>query len=472
MIALYLLLVLPLFGALLMIILGKKECAGLINITISAAGFIAAMVLTYYFVQHGAFLALKQQIYLDAFNLLIIILTTLMATTVAVFSNNFIWQNTKIDRINSKHLCLYHVMYQMFIFMMLVVLVANNIGIIWIAMEGATLTTVLLVSLYRTKEAIEASWKYFILCIVGIALALFGTILVYFAADEILWSNLIGITSKLDPAVIKIAFIFLLVGYGTKIGLVPLHNWLPDTYSQSPAPVAALLSGLLSTVSLYVLVKFKIFADLVLVNNLPGNLMIIFGLLSFVVAAIMLQRQQNIKRLFAYSSIEHMGLITFIFGLGEFYIGLFYLIMHSLVKSAIFIILGNIVQQTKTKTLEAIRGLIDSDPKLGWTLIAATLAITGMPPFGIFTSELMLVIACIQAKPILVIILFIGFIFVIYGIWRNIQPIIYGEPSAIIKAKTCFWPAWLHLLLAAVFGIYMPAVLRDLLQAAARIINS
>lgn len=470
MIALYLILILPLFGALLMSIVGKKQCAGLINIAINAAGFVCAMFLTYYFFKHGAFLTLKQQIYIDAFNLLIIILTTFVATTTSVFSNTFIWQNAQIDRINSKHLRLYHVMYQLFIFMMLVVLVANNIGIIWIAMEGATLATVLLVSLYRTKEAIEASWKYFILCIIGIALALFGTILVYFAADEILWSNLIKIASKLDPAVIKIAFIFLLVGYGTKIGLAPLHNWLPDTYSQSPAPVSALLSGLLSTVSLYALIRFKIFAGLVLANNLPGNLMMIFGLLSFMVAAIMLQRQRDIKRLFAYSSIEHMGLITFIFGLGGAYVGLFYLLMHSLVKSAIFVIIGNIVQQTKTKILETIRGLITSDAKLGWTLIIATLAIAGMPPFGIFTSELMLFITCMQFNPWLVILLFSGFIFVIYGIWRNIQPIVFGAPSELIKAKTCLWPAWLHLLLAMVLGVYVPVVLRDLLQAAAKII--
>jgi hydrogenase-4 component F len=327
-----------------------------------------------------------------------------------------------------------------------------------------------LVSLYRTKEAIEASWKYFILCIIGIALALFGTILVYFAADEILWSNLITMAAKLDPVVIKIAFIFLLVGYGTKIGLAPLHNWLPDTYSHSPAPVSALLSGLLSTASLYALIRFKIFADLILVNNLPGNLMMFFGLLSFIVAAIMLQRQQNIKRLFAYSSIEHMGLITFIFGLGGAYVGLFYILMHSLIKSAIFVILGNIVQQTKTKVLDTIRGLINSDPKLGWTLLIATLAIAGMPPFGIFTSELMLVITCMQSAPLLTIILFGGFILVIYGIWRNIQPIVLGPPTTIIKAKICLWPAWLHLLLAMVCGVYVPPVLRDLLQAAAGII--
>lgn len=162
---------------------------------------------------------------------------------------------------------------------------------------------------------------------------------------------------------------------------------------------------------LYVLIRFKIFAGLVLANNLSDNLMIIFGLSSFAVAAIMLQRQRDIKRLFAYSSIEHIGLITFIFGLGGAYVGLFYLLMHSLVKSAIFVIIGNIVQQTKTKILETIRGLITSDPKLGWTLIIATLAIAGMPPFGIFTSELMLFIICMQFNPWLVIILFSGFIF-------------------------------------------------------------
>ena len=268
-------------------------------------------------------------------------------------------------------------------------------------------------------------------------MALFGTILVYFSATQtlpqvdtrILWSVLVQHANNFDPAIIKLAFIFLLIGYGTKIGLVPLHNWLPDAYSESPAPVTVLLSGLLSNVALYALIRFKILVDIALNNHLTGNLFIGFGLLSFIVAAVLLQRQRDIKRLFSYSSIEHIGLIIVAFGIGgptATFVGLFYMLMHSLAKSAVFMIVGNVIQQTGTKTLEKIRGLIKSQPELGWGLIIATLVIAAMPPFGIFTSELMLFITCIKFSPFLAIILVIGLIIVLAGFLSNIQPVVYG----------------------------------------------
>lgn len=481
MIAFYLTLLLPAVGALLMLGIGNLRIAGYCNIIITTAGFIASIFMAHYFLETGAFLAIGEQFYIDSLNLIIIVLTTFVIMTTAFFSSTFMWQNAETNRISTKHLRLYHVMYQLFALMMLTALSANNLGILWVAMEGATLATVLLVSLYRTKESIEASWKYFILCIVGIALALFGTILVYFSATEglaqtktgMLWSTLVLNANHFDPNVIKIAFVFLLVGYGTKIGLVPLHNWLPDAYSESPAPASTLLSGLLSNVALYALIRFKILTDLALPNHLAGNLMMVFGLLSFIVAIILLQRQSNIKRLFSYSSIEHMGLITFAFGLGgpiAAFIGLFYMLMHSLTKSAIFMILGNVVQQTKTSSLEKIRGLIKNQPLLGFGLLTATLIISGIPPFGIFTSELMLFIASVKFLPLLAIVLIAGFIMAFAGLLRNTQPVVYGEPTAMTKSKVCMWPAILHLALVMILGVYIPPVLRELLEQAANIL--
>ena len=467
MISFYLMLYTPILGALLMLGIGNLKIAGYCNIVISAAGFVSSIFMAHYFLTHGAFLAIGNQFYIDSFNLIIIILTTFIITTTAFFSNVFMWQNAIINKIQARHLRLYHVMYQLFAFSMLVALSTNNIGILWVSMEGATLATVLLVSLYRTKESIEASWKYFILCIIGIALALFGTILIYFSASQktMLWSVLYQSTNHFDPAIIKIAFVFLLIGYGTKIGLVPLHNWLPDAYSESPAPVSTLLSGLLSNIALYALIRFKILTDLALFNNL----MMVFGLLSFVVAVILLQRQRNIKRLLSYSSIEHMGLITFIFGFGgtiAAFIGLFYMLMHALTKSAIFMILGNVVQQTKTNSLEKIRGLIKNQPLLGFGLLAAILIICGIPPFGIFTSELMLFMECVKFLPWIVIILIIGFIMAFAGLLRNIQPVVYGEPTEMARLKICMWPAILHLVLVMILGLYIPPVLQQLLNAA------
>lgn len=202
--------------------------------------------------------------------------------------------------------------------------------------------------------------------------------------------------------------------------------------------------------------------------------MMIFGLLSFVIAVILLQRQYNIKRLFSYSSIEHMGLITFTFGLGgpvATFVGLFYMLVHSLAKSAIFIIVGNIVQQAKTSFLEQIRGLIKNQPLLGWGLLAATLIISGIPPFGIFTSELIVFITCVKFLPPLAIILVTGFIMAFAGLLRNIQPVVYGEPTQITKSKTCTWTAILHLSLVLVLGLYIPPILQQLLQEAAGLIT-
>lgn len=482
MIAFYLTLLLPSAGALLMLGIGNLRIAGYCNIIITTACFISSIFMSHYFVKFGSFMAIGDQFYIDSFNLIIIVLSTFVIMTTAFFSNTFMWQNAKTNKISIKHLRLYHVMYQLFAMMILTALSANNLGILWVAIEGATLATVFLVSLYRTKESIEASWKYFILCIVGIALALFGTILVYFSATEglaqtktgMLWSALVINAKHFDQNVIKIAFVFLLVGYGTKIGLVPLHNWLPDAYSESPAPVSTLLSGLLSNVALYALIRFKILTDLALSNHLAGNLMMVFGLLSFAVAVILLQRQSNIKRLFSYSSIEHMGLITFAFGLGgqiATFIGLFYMLIHSLTKSAIFMILGNIVQQTKTSSLEKIRGLIKNQPILGFGLLAATLIISGIPPFGIFTSELMLFITSVKFLPILAIILIAGFIMSFSGLLRNIHPVVYGEPTIVMtKSKSCMWPAILHLGFVMVLGLYIPSILRELLQQASIIL--
>ena len=218
----------------------------------------------------------------------------------------------------------YHAMFQLFIFAMLLCLLTNNVGVLWIAMELATLSTVLLVSLYRTPAAIEAAWKYSILCGVGIALALFGTVLLYFAAEKVLgaggealhWTNLSQVSDQLEPTILSLAFVFLMVGYGTKVGLVPIHNWLPDAHSEGPTPISAVLSGLLLNIALYALVRCKVLVDGSTGTHHSGDIMMGFGIISIIVASFSLLRQKDIKRMFAYSSIEHMGITTFAFGLG------------------------------------------------------------------------------------------------------------------------------------------------------------
>src|SRR5208282_6074909 len=233
---------------------------------------------------------------------------------------------------------------------------SNNMGILWVALEAATLATVLLVSLYRTPASLEAAWKYFILCSVGLAQALFGTILLYFAAEKVLgpgvtsllWTHLYEVRGALEPTVLSLAFVFLLVGYGTKVGLAPLHNWLPDAHAEGPTPISAVLSGLLLNVAMYAVVRCKVLVEGSLHSSLPGRMLMGFGLLSVVLAAFFLWRQRDVKRLFAYSSIEHMGIIAFAFGMGgpvANFAALLHMTVHSLTKSSIFFAVGHATQK-------------------------------------------------------------------------------------------------------------------------------
>ena len=260
----------------------------------------------------------------DDLNKVFIVLTTFIGFTTAMFSASYIGHEIEIGRLTPTYVRFYHAMYQVLMFAMNLALVANNIGLMWVAIELATLTTVLMVGIYRTHEALEAAWKYFILGSVGIALALFGTILIYMAArpvigeglEAMVWTVLVTKAAQFDPALLNVAFVFLLLGYGTKVGLAPLHAWLPDAHAEGPTPISAVLSGLLLNVALYALLRFKMLLALNPAAIAPGPLMVTMGLISCVFAAFMLYRRRDIKRMFAYSSIEHMGIIVFAFGMG------------------------------------------------------------------------------------------------------------------------------------------------------------
>jgi hydrogenase-4 component F len=386
-------------------------------------------------------------------------------------------------KLSSGQLRLYHSMYQMFMFTMLLALLTNNVGILWVAMEAATLATVLLVSLYRTPASIEAAWKYFILCGVGIAQALFGTILLYLAAEKVLgaggssllWTHLHAVRSQLEPNVLSIAFVFLLVGYGTKVGLVPLHNWLPDAHAEGPTPISAVLSGLLLNVALYAVVRNKILVDGALASHLAGNLMMGFGLLSVVVAAFFLSRQRDVKRLFAYSSIEHMGIVTFAFGMGgpvATFAGLLHMTAHSLTKSAIFFAVGHAAQKTGTQLIEHIGGLINTSPAVGWGLMIGALAILGVPPFGVFASEFLILTTAMRdhpwATPILLAALGVAFA----SIFGKVQSMVFGESTARrLPHPPAAFPVFVHLAIVLALGIYIPPYLADWYRTAARMLG-
>ena len=361
---------------------------------------------------------------IDDLNVVFIVLNTFVGFTTAAFSASYIGHELHTGRLTLGLLRFYHSMYQVMMFGMNLALVANNIGLMWVAVELATLTTVVMVGIYRTPEAIEAAWKYFILGSVGIALALFGTILVYLAARPVVgesagsmvWTVLITQASDFDPALLNVA--------------------------------------------LYALLRFKMLLAANPAALAPGPLMVALGLLSLIFAALMLYRRYDIKRLFAYSSIEHMGIIVFAFGmagpLGNF-AGLLQMTMHSLTKSAIFFTVGHITQAKGTQTMADMGGLTETHPVLGWTLVAGVAAIAGLPPFGVFMSEFLLITTTFDRQPVLAAAVVLGLLIAFAALLVLLTPVIFGPPrgrSMRVDASTL--PIFAHLALVLLGGIFLP----------------
>ncbi len=473
----------PLLGGLLLALVGHKRWAPELNALMSLIALVAAAALTRRVITDGPMTALQEQFFVDPFNVFLVALTAFVAFTTALFSRPYMRIEEHHGRLNAARLRLYHSMYQLFSFTMVLCLLSNNVGILWVALEGATLSTVLLVSLYRTPASLEAAWKYFILCSVGIAQALFGVILLYFAAEKVLgpggtsllWTHLYAVREQLEPTVLSLAFVFLLVGFGTKVGLVPLHNWLPDAHAEGPTPVSAVLSGLLLNVALYAVVRTKVLVDGALGTHFAGNLMMGFGLLSVVVAAFLLSRQKDVKRLFAYSSVEHMGLMTFAFGMGgalATFAALLHMTVHSLTKSAIFFTVGHAAQKSGTQIMDNIRGLIDSNPTIGWGLMLGSLAILGMPPFGVFASEFMILTVTMHQQPWATPFLLAALGVAFAAIFGKVQPMVFGTATAKrLPHPPALLPVFAHLALVLMLGLYIPPYLAAWYRQAAQLIG-
>jgi hydrogenase-4 component F len=470
-------LLVPATAAVILAILPGYRLTARINVLATLATFVIAVSLLFVQPKGGAYLLA------DDLSEIVIVLTTFVGFTTSVFSATYIEHEIVIGRLRPAYVRFYHAMYQALMFAMNLALVANNIGLMWVAIEIATLTTVLMVGIYRTHEALEAAWKYFILGSIGIALALFGTILVYMAArpvvgeglDAMVWTVLLGRASQVDGALLNVAFVFLLLGYGTKVGLAPLHAWLPDAHAEGPTPISAVLSGLLLNVALYALLRFKMLLALNPAAIAPGPLMVTMGLLSCVFAAFMLYRRRDIKRMFAYSSIEHMGIIVFAFGMGgplANFAGLLHMAMHSLTKSAIFFAVGHITQAKGTQKIADMGGLTVTHPALGWGLVLGVVAIAGLPPLGIFMSEFLVVSSTFARQPWLAALLAFGILVALGGLFLRLNTVAFGEargPSA--PAQASYAPMFAHLAIVFMAGIYIPPAFVTGFQKVARLLG-
>jgi hydrogenase-4 component F len=470
-------LLVPAGAAVLLVLLPGYWLAARLNILATLSTLAAAVLLLFERPPVGNFL------FVDDLNVVFIVLSTFVGFTTSVFSASYIAHELETGRLTPRFLRFYHAMYQTLMFAMNLALSANNIGLLWVAVELATLTTVLMVGIYRTHEALEAAWKYFILGSVGIALALFGTILVYMAArpvigdshDAMVWTSLIEKAASFSPELLNVAFVFLMLGYGTKIGLAPLHAWLPDAHAEGPTPISAVLSGLLLNVALYALLRFKMLIAANPLTLAPGPLMVTLGLVSLVFAAFMLYRRRDIKRMFAYSSIEHMGIITFAFGMGgplANFAGLLHMTMHSLTKSAIFFAVGHVAQAKGTQRIAEIKGLTESHPVLGWGLVTGVVAIAGLPPLGIFMSEFLIVTSTFAREPLLAIILVFGLLLASGALMLRLSEVAFGRATGSKAAvEASYVPLFSHLALVLGAGIFLPPPLVAWFQGVARLLG-
>jgi hydrogenase-4 component F len=377
----------------------------------------------------------------------------------------------------------YYALFNLFTFSMVFATAVDNLGMLWVAIEMTTLVSAFLVGFYTTKKSVEAAWKYVIICSVGISLALLGTILLSWTVARqggiasLNWSEIMGVAGKLDPSLVKLSFLFILVGYGTKAGLVPMHTWLPDAHSQALAPISALLSGVLLKTALYAMLRFTAILTRCAGSGYASALFILFGLLSLGVSAGFILVQRDLKRLLAYCSIEHVGIIVTGLGIGGA-LGtcgaLFHVFNHAAAKSLLFFAAGDVVKRYRTSEMHLIRGAGRALPWAGGVLILGAFALAGSPPFSLFVSEMMILVAGFRTGAFAASALFIVLAAVIFGAMiHHLSGVVFGrkpegipagdEPAGsriafcVLGAVVCAaWfaaPAWFGELLASAAGI-------------------
>jgi len=368
---------------------------------------------------------------------------------------------------------------------MMLVLVSNNLGIMWVGMEATTLLSAFLISLYPSRLSLEAMWKYLIICSIGIAFAFMGTLLAAASlqsggaveADALLWTRLASSEAQLDPTLMKFAFVFVLVGYGTKAGLAPIHSWLPDAHSQAPAPVSAMFSGFLLNIALYCIMRFVPPAQHALGDHFASGLLTAFGTLSILVAAGFIVFQRDAKRLLAYHSVEHMGIIALGYGLGPLgaFAALFHTLNHSVCKSLAFFAVGRLGQRFGSHDMHAISGALRADNLWGIALLVSLLALIGVAPFSIFMSEYQLLRAAVGAGAWLVLALFLAASSVVFvSALRHLIDMAYGAPGtqerALPQGRLAVPIVAVGIALLLVLGLSMPAALADAIGSAAAVL--
>ena len=486
--ALLLLLFLPLLAGLVCLAIRPRVWLERVNLAAFAGVAICAVRLGYEVVESGPVSAWDGFFYADALSALVVALTAFVALVSSVYAIGYFRQDERAGKITAVQTRRYYRLTPFFVFAMLLVALANNLGVMWVAIEGTTLASVLLIAFYNEKASLEAAWKYIIIGSVGISLALFGTILTYYSAVDALdgetnkglnWSLLVTLADKFNPSAMRLAFVMALVGYGTKAGLAPMHTWKPDAYAEAPVPASAILGAGVINCALYAIIRFYALSAKCLGYDFSGRFLLWFGLASMVVATPFVLAQRNFRRLLAYSSIEHAGIMVTALGFGGAlgYRGAtLHLVFHALTKPLLFFCSGNIQQHFGTPFLRKVRGAIHVLPLSAALFLMAVLAVTGTPPFSIFQSEFTILSAAFAARHEWLALLFILCVVTIFaGFLRHAAGMVLGPPpEGVGRAIACPWKSSALIGVAGVIlvvGFWLPRPLFELVRQTAAIIG-
>ena len=436
----------------------------------------------------GPILALGGWLHLDSLGAVFLLIIGVVGFLVGIYSIGYTRHDLETGEFDNNKLSTYYGLFNLFSFSMLLVVIANNIIMMWLAVEATTLGSAFLVSIYGHRASLEAAWKYIIICTVGVSFGLYGTVLVYtdafnamqFPGSAVLWTEIVKNTQALDPTLIKMAFVFVLVGFGTKAGLFPMHAWLPDAHSEAPSPVSAMLSAVLLNCALLVIFRFATISNLVLGASFAQTLFLIFGVVSVAAAAFFMYMQQDIKRLLAYSSMENIGLIVLAFGIGGpagIFAGLLQAINHSLVKSLMFCTSGNILIKYHSRNLDQVKGMLQAIPASSVLMFIGALALTGTPPFNIFLSKFLIITSGVGAGYTWLMILCLLFLMVVFAaFFRVISSALFGEkPDGVVKGEANWLtlaPGAVLIVLILTLGLYIPPLLMNLLNGASSLMLS
>jgi len=472
---LLLLILTPLIAALVSCASKNHRALEAVTVTAASLGFILWAFIAKQIILTGRYSYLPF-FSVDALGIIVLFTVALIGAAVAFYSVGYIRIEVAKGIINTR-VQEYYILINLFLLAMFFAITTVNPILMWIAIEATTLSTALLVSFYNKPSTIEAAWKYLLINSVGLLLSFFGTLLFLTAvsrtgtASFLDWQTLVASAGNLEPLITKIAFIFVLVGFGTKVGFAPMHTWKPDAYTKTPTPVTALFSGSLLNVALFAILRFKMVTDTALGASFSQNLLLFFGLFSIIIAAFIMLVQKNYKRLFAYSSIEHAGIMALGFGFGG--IGasaaVLHMVYHSIAKSLLFFTSGNIFLKYSSTKLAQVRGVLTTLPVTGVLLIIGFLAIAGIPPFGIFITEFYILSAGISEHPILVTVAIAALALVFVGLLRHVVGLLYSKQEEHIPVgEFSLWtvvPPVVLLIILIVLSLYLPLSLRLLLNA-------